>query len=613
MRIVFRRIRCICVLLVSLAFCGCFSSSWINSKVQSSLSTFARFDQTTFYKGTSDPNSVALSGVCSGIESLKFLVAGADGGSADCVIPPGQTSGTWTKALDISSLPEGSITIKILDQLTNGEYATLTGQKDLTVSAPTFVGLISPSSSFTTSPTMTVRLTNLEVGSTIRFFSNYCITSWTTQVASATTEDFTITLPTHGTYGFNLNQTDRAGNTSSCGVFYEQYSFAKEFHVTSAATISNADAAADGICADINGQCSFRAALNEASADQFTPYIFNFDAGTYSYSACTNYATDNSAIKFVGAGPTLTIFDGNSTNPALCFGGFGLYRLHLKDLQFREFNGLTTDIFTNAGTINYEIENAEFRNNVSGTYGVLSHRALYKIKNSLFEGNSGSYVTYSWNANGSIDNSRYINNTTTYGHRIRGSAVTSISNSTFSGGLTAIYNDRGYVVNLNNITVSGNSNTGANLRSASNSVQVNIMNSTFFNNGTATNGNLYIEGGAGANLLTVNASNSIFAINNSKTNCTGFLFNYVLNFTNTLHDEASCGAGAGNLVGVDPLLGPLGNNGGSNETHLPTALSPVIDAGDNTVCTATDQRGLPRPVQKVAGSALCDLGAVEVQ
>src|SRR5713101_5996651 len=52
----------------------------------------------------------------------------------------------------------------------------------------------------------------------------------------------------------------------------------------------------------------------------------------------------------------------------------------------------------------------------------------------------------------------------------------------------------------------------------------------------------------------------------------------------------------GNLVGsaaapIDPLLGPLQNNGGPTFTHALLAGSPAIDAGSTAYATAYDQRG----------------------
>ncbi|MEM9352641.1 MAG: choice-of-anchor Q domain-containing protein [Planctomycetota bacterium] len=70
------------------------------------------------------------------------------------------------------------------------------------------------------------------------------------------------------------------------------------------------------------------------------------------------------------------------------------------------------------------------------------------------------------------------------------------------------------------------------------------------------------------------------------------------------------------LLGIDPLLGPLQNNGGPTPTHVPSLNSPVIDAGDLLLVAGVDgvpefdQRG--EPFDRVSGQAI-DIGAVEVQ
>jgi predicted outer membrane repeat protein len=68
--------------------------------------------------------------------------------------------------------------------------------------------------------------------------------------------------------------------------------------------------------------------------------------------------------------------------------------------------------------------------------------------------------------------------------------------------------------------------------------------------------------------------------------------------------------GANNLVGVDPLLGPLANNGGPTQTHAPLPGSPVIDTGNPAIPgpPPTDQRGFAR----IVGPAV-DRGSVEQQ
>jgi hypothetical protein len=77
--------------------------------------------------------------------------------------------------------------------------------------------------------------------------------------------------------------------------------------------------------------------------------------------------------------------------------------------------------------------------------------------------------------------------------------------------------------------------------------------------------------------------------------------------TNNLDSDNSCGfTGPGDLPGTNPLLGPLANNGGPTDTYALLAGSPAVNAGDNTFCPATDQRGVSRP----QGPA-CDIGAFE--
>ena len=61
-----------------------------------------------------------------------------------------------------------------------------------------------------------------------------------------------------------------------------------------------------------------------------------------------------------------------------------------------------------------------------------------------------------------------------------------------------------------------------------------------------------------------------------------------------------------NIITDDPLLGTLGNNGGYTQTIPILPNSSAIDTGDDTICPATDQRGITRPQ-----GAHCDIGAYE--
>jgi predicted outer membrane repeat protein len=69
--------------------------------------------------------------------------------------------------------------------------------------------------------------------------------------------------------------------------------------------------------------------------------------------------------------------------------------------------------------------------------------------------------------------------------------------------------------------------------------------------------------------------------------------------------------GMGNLD-VDPRLDAFGDYGGLTWVFALRSNSPLIDRGSPSVCPATDQLGLSRPVDGDGnGSAICDMGAVE--
>src|SRR5260370_34084815 len=66
------------------------------------------------------------------------------------------------------------------------------------------------------------------------------------------------------------------------------------------------------------------------------------------------------------------------------------------------------------------------------------------------------------------------------------------------------------------------------------------------------------------------------------------------------------------------MLGPLQDNGGPTFTRAPLPGRPAIDTGTNLSTSATDQRGLPRTVDRpcianAPGGDGTDIGAFEVQ
>jgi hypothetical protein len=75
----------------------------------------------------------------------------------------------------------------------------------------------------------------------------------------------------------------------------------------------------------------------------------------------------------------------------------------------------------------------------------------------------------------------------------------------------------------------------------------------------------------------------------------------------------STGFGADDLVGRNPMLGALADNGGPTPTRALRSGSPAIDAGAVSACLVTDQRGVIRPQDGNGdGASRCDIGAYEV-
>lgn len=158
-------------------------------------------------------------------------------------------------------------------------------------------------------------------------------------------------------------------------------------------------------------------------------------------------------------------------------------------------------------------------------------------------------------------------------------------------------------------TVSGNtaqSGDGGGLNFY-NLYSVNVRHSTIVDN--AANG----EGGGIYAYEGIGIDHSIVANNTSSDGADLATGDGTIDLSFSLVENvgaASINDNGGNQFAVDPMLGPLQFNGGTTETHLPAAGSPVIDAGDPgfTGPPNTDQAGNPRIVNGVV-----DVGALEVQ
>lgn len=140
-----------------------------------------------------------------------------------------------------------------------------------------------------------------------------------------------------------------------------------------------------------------------------------------------------------------------------------------------------------------------------------------------------------------------------------------------------------------------------------------LRDCTISSNTAAAGGGIWIYQG------TVNIGNSIVAGNTASPiygpdgygPVTSSGYNLIGNSANFFGFGAT-----GDRLNVNPLLGPLQDNGGPTLTMTPQPGSPVIDQGKSFGAT-TDQRGRPRPydnpgIPNAPGGDGSDIGAVEV-
>lgn len=418
-----------------------------------------------------------------------------------------------------------------------------------------------------------------------------------------------------------------------------------------------------------SGPGSLRDAVDQANTTLGVPDVINFAPGvTGTIPLATPIGNaDHLTINGPGAG-LLTItppptdialenvgkvaisnvtFAGGSGGPAaiLNFGYFGYVSegvLTLESCVFSGNSGIAAGAVINIlGAVN--ISNSTFNNNTAtgdgsspGVAGALASVAgTLRIANSTFSGNQGSFAgavlsavdtfvmadsTISGNTGDEVGGIFFYNygayylspvrhwtlsgNVVNHGPRAIGtisstfsSALTAIRNSTLSGhvrtnnrSFRALISYYGSSVppDVHNSTLSGNVAAFGPGAIGMVAYYPNALNltSTIAANSTSGSGTIDIDTGGAP--VTVNATNSLIM------NGAG-----VVNGTNI-----------GNIFGVDPLLGPLQNNGGPTRTHALLPGSPAIDRGSNPLALATDQRGAG--YARTSGVAT-DMGAYEVQ
>ena len=241
-------------------------------------------------------------------------------------------------------------------------------------------------------------------------------------------------------------------------------------------------------------------------------------------------------------------------------------------------NGNHAALYNEGAGTEVTIEDSLISSNQSGSSGgALGGNATMTITDSTLSDNmtggaGGAVVSH---GTLTVDDSTFVNNSANQGGAIYTSGTTEVTNSTFSlntAGVGNAISSGGGTTELLNVTASNNDGGSG----------------TVLNNGGTT----------------FSMTNTIVADGTNK-GCSG-----TISATNSLIEDATgCTiSGSNNITGQDPGLGSLQDNGGPTETMAIDTSSPAFNAGTNTGCPATDQRGESRPADTT-----CDIGAYEFQ
>ncbi|MFQ5615513.1 MAG: choice-of-anchor Q domain-containing protein, partial [Anaerolineales bacterium] len=369
-------------------------------------------------------------------------------------------------------------------------------------------------------------------------------------------------------------------------------------------TLDSNDPAYQG-CTPGPNDCSLRGAISLANGDSANDYIISLPAGVYTLTLAGPNEDGNATGDLdITTGSVVTLIGVTADSTIIQAGpepGAGIDRvfdlnnstLALQNLTVR--HGLSGSgggfyVRMSALTLSNVIvsDNRAIGGLGGGGINGTSYAAI-TITNSTFRNNTtdfdgGAIVTYQSPAGTNISGSTFINNSAgDDGGAIFTGAPLTLVNSTFSKNIAqgaggGIYFNGWETMWVTNSTFSDNFAPG-------------------FGGGIVT---FNLQG-------TLNMYNTIIANSLGGGDCDGGIRGQ--NIANLIED-GSCNP----AITGDPNLGPLQDNGGATLTYALLSGSPAIDAANDEVCPATDQRGEARPQDGDGdGTAACDIGSFEVE
>jgi CSLREA domain-containing protein len=340
---------------------------------------------------------------------------------------------------------------------------------------------------------------------------------------------------------------------------------------------TTADTSANSTC-DPSTPCSLRDAITAANASGPDDVIYFAVTGAISLGSQLPNLTSNIKINGPGARSLTVKRDSNA------IGFFGIFTVA-------------------SGTVGISGLTISAGNGPGG--GGIANVSTLSVSNCTVSGNSCNIVCI---GGGGIYNSGTLT--------VSNSTLSSNSSSTDGGG---IYNDAG-TITVSNSTLSDNTASGSgggienHLRTFAPTLTVN--NSTLSGNSAATGGGIFNDVTG-----TLNLNSSIVA-NNTAPSGGPDVFGTVASGDYNLVKNTSDAtlSGTHNITGMDPMLGPLADNGGPTFTRALLTGSPAIDKGVNLSSLASDQRGPGfvrtfdnLSVTNASGGDGTDIGAFEVQ